>query len=231
MWKKLVKPNEKIGLKLTTAERELVLESVMCLDGDYEEVLRKTPTGKPVMMTLDEFEDFGGYIAFEANHTADKKLQRKLDAVCQKIERILETHTDEEEPTTLKIGEAERARTTADQAAKLAEWAAMVLVTAELTRIENNPVGRFPSNNGGLAALATLSGIAPELKKKLANQDAELTIAEVASLTKSLGKSFADAEPKQQAALPMLAKSLMDCLQEQTAGLEKSARTRTRHGK
>ena len=86
MWKKLVKPNEKIGLKLTAAERELVLESVMCLDGDYEEVLRKTPTGKPVMMTLDEFEDFGGYIAFEANHTDDKKLQKKLDAIFQKIQ-------------------------------------------------------------------------------------------------------------------------------------------------
>jgi hypothetical protein len=102
MPKKRIQPGEKVGLKLRESERKLILEGVMCLDGDYGETLRKTPPGKPVTMTLDEFEDFGGYIAAAANHTDDQKLQRKLDAVFQKIQRILETHTDEAESVIIK---------------------------------------------------------------------------------------------------------------------------------
>ena len=231
MSKKHLQPGEKIGLKLTAAERNLVLESVMCLDDEYEAAVRSTPSGKPVMMTLDEFEDFGGYIAFEANHTDDKKLQKKLDAIFQKIQRILETHTDEEEPTTLKIGDAERAKTIANQAAKLAEWAAQALVTAKLLQIENKPVGRFLLNDGERGFLATLSPVAPDQKKKLAKQDSEFTVAEVASLTMALAESLLDAEPKRQVALMMVAKSLMDCLQEQIAGPNEQARAKTKQGR
>ena len=44
MWKRHIQPGEKVGLKLTASERKLVLESVSCLDGDYEKIIRKTPT-------------------------------------------------------------------------------------------------------------------------------------------------------------------------------------------
>jgi len=52
------------------------------------------------MMTLDELDDFCGYIAAEANHCEanhceDKKMEKKLDAVFEKIQRLLETYTDE----------------------------------------------------------------------------------------------------------------------------------------
>jgi hypothetical protein len=106
MWKKRIQPSETIGLKLTAAERNLLLECVTFLDGGYEETLRKMPPGKSVMMTLDEFDDFGGYIAAEANHTDDKKLQKQLNAVFQKIQRILETHTDKGNDKPMSIGQA-----------------------------------------------------------------------------------------------------------------------------
>jgi len=106
MWKRHIQPGEKVGLKLTASERKLVLESVSCLDDDYEGILRKTLTPKPVMMTLDEFENFGGYVAAEANHTQDKKLQKKLDAIFQRIQQILEAHTDEDNDKPLSIEQA-----------------------------------------------------------------------------------------------------------------------------
>jgi len=65
--KKQIQPGEKVPLKLTATERKLVLEDLMCLDDNYEQIIRETPTGKPVMMTLDDLDDFGGYIAAEAN--------------------------------------------------------------------------------------------------------------------------------------------------------------------
>ena len=73
--KKQIYPGDTASLKLTAAERKLVLEDLMCLDEDYVKTIRETPNGKPVMMTLDDLDDFGGYIAAEANHCDDKKKQ------------------------------------------------------------------------------------------------------------------------------------------------------------
>ena len=56
----------------------------MCLDRDYEQVIRDTPPGQPVMMTLDDLDDFGGYIAAEANHCGEKRKQKRLDAIFEK---------------------------------------------------------------------------------------------------------------------------------------------------
>ena len=106
--KKQIQPGEKVPLKLTATERKLVLEDLMCLDQEYEQIIRDTPTGKPVMMTLDDLDDFGGYIAAEANHCDDSKKQKKLDTVFEKIQSVLDRYTDEEPPQTLKIEDARK---------------------------------------------------------------------------------------------------------------------------
>jgi hypothetical protein len=134
-----------------------------------------------------------------------------------------------------KIGQKptadEKAKTLANQAVKLAEWAAQALVTAELLRIKDEPVGRLSLNDSDQAVLATLSTVVPELRKKLAKTETEFTIAELAGLTMALAESFADAEPKQQVELLMIAKRLMDCLQDEIAGWSKPARiTKPRSG-
>jgi hypothetical protein len=107
--KKQIQPGEKVPLKLTATERKLVLEDLMCLDDNYERIIRETPTGKPVMMTLDDLDNFGGYIAAEANHCDDKKKEMKLDAVFEKIQSVMDRYTDEEPPKTIRIEEAGRA--------------------------------------------------------------------------------------------------------------------------
>ena len=106
---KHIQPGTKIGLKLTAAERQMLLDDLMCLDDNYPQVIRDTPADQPIQFTLDDWDDFGGYIAAEANHTDDKKLGKKLDAVFNKIQKILDTHTDKEPPKPLKINDARKA--------------------------------------------------------------------------------------------------------------------------
>ena len=71
--KKQIQPGEKVPLKLTTTERKLVLEDLMCLDQEYGQIIRDTPAGKPLMLTLDALEDFSGYIGTEAYRCDDSK--------------------------------------------------------------------------------------------------------------------------------------------------------------
>lgn len=112
MWKKRIQPGEKVPLKLTAAERKLILEGVLFLDDEYPDTIRETPTGKPVMLTLDALEDFSGYIAANANHCKDKRKEKKLDTVFQKIEDLLGRYTEEDDkPLSIeqargKIGKA-----------------------------------------------------------------------------------------------------------------------------
>jgi hypothetical protein len=75
----------------------------MHLDEDYEEIIRTTPAAEPIMLTLAEWDDLGGFIAAEANHAFKKKLQRRLDAIVSRIEKLLSSHSDEDSSSELKI--------------------------------------------------------------------------------------------------------------------------------
>ena len=88
--KKLIAPGETVPLKLTVAERKLILDELIVNGIEYEVMLRNTPSGEPVMMTLDDLDDFGGYIAAEANHCDDKRKQKKLYTIFEKVLALLE---------------------------------------------------------------------------------------------------------------------------------------------
>ena len=96
MRKTRIQPTETVPLKLTDAERKLVLEEVFCLEEGYLNTIRSTPAGKPVMMTLSDLDDFGGYIAAQANHCDNPRKAKKLDTVFEKIQKLLDRYTDEE---------------------------------------------------------------------------------------------------------------------------------------
>ena len=46
--------------------------------------------------TLGDLDDLGGYIAFEANHAKDRKLEKEWRAIFAKISDILDSYTDGE---------------------------------------------------------------------------------------------------------------------------------------
>jgi hypothetical protein len=109
---KYIKPGTKVGLKLTAAKRKIILEDIICLDDNYLQIVRDTPAEQPVQLTLDDWDDLGGYIATAANHMDDKRLEKKLDTIFDKIQKILDTHTDEEPQKTFKIEDARGPKTT-----------------------------------------------------------------------------------------------------------------------
>ena len=107
--KKVIAPGESIGLELTAAERKLVLDCLYVMEDDFQERVRRTPEKKPVPYALDELEELHGSLAFDANH-ADARRQRGLDKVLRKIERLMDTHTDQPQVTDRRPANAKTGR-------------------------------------------------------------------------------------------------------------------------
>ena len=49
-----------------------------------------------VMLSLDDIDDLMGYVAAEANHTDDKKLQNTLDKIFSRLDDYLSKYDDPE---------------------------------------------------------------------------------------------------------------------------------------
>jgi hypothetical protein len=223
--KKFTKKGEKVGLSLTAAERKLILEEPIHIHGKLAEPIRNTATKALVMLTLDDLEDLGGYIAAEVNHTTDKKLRKKLDTVYFRIQGMLETHSDEKPPKPSKVEDAQRETQLTEQSVALAEWGARMLIGAERLGIKSKPVARFPLPGAERAVLLMAPGIDGKLQKKLMATKPKLTVGEVGGLLIAVSEAMLDAPPLQGFALIMTAKSLMNCLESEVTGaLEPTAK-------
>lgn len=211
--KKHIRPEEKLPLKLTAAERKLVLEGLTCLGQEIEQIVRDAPTGQPVMMTLDDLDDFGGYVAAEANHCKDKSKAKKLDAIFEKIQGLLDKFTDEEPPQTVKIEDARKEKLISDQAVQIAQFAAQALVAAGQLGVRKKVLEFFTLAPAQREVLILVPGMTQALRKKLAKQGTSFSIEEVASITMALAEDLPDGDARKQVAVMYLAKHLMDHLQ------------------
>jgi len=66
---------------------------------DVDGRLRVVPKpGEPPVFhfTLDDLDELAGFVAAEANHAKDKKLQKELDQLCDRIQATLDGYTDED---------------------------------------------------------------------------------------------------------------------------------------
>jgi repressor LexA len=98
MRRKQINPGQLVKVRMTTQERNLILERTF-VDGDLEACLRSaTPCGSNlvVQLTLDDVDDLAGYVAAEANHCSEPRVQRALDAVYHRLSNIEDRFTDEE---------------------------------------------------------------------------------------------------------------------------------------
>ena len=100
------KPEQKVPLALTEAERKLILDDLVYFEEQYALVIRATPTDQPVRFALDDWRSLIGCIAAEANQARDKRLKKELDRLHARIRSLLE---DDKPLTELKIyrGEGE----------------------------------------------------------------------------------------------------------------------------
>lgn len=100
--RKPVLPGQKVPLTLSTRERELILEHTFA-DDELTAPLRIVPGFRKATVysfTLDDLEELAGYVAAEANHAKDKKLQKELDRLFARMETVLESYTDEDDRPT-----------------------------------------------------------------------------------------------------------------------------------
>jgi len=209
---------KKVGLKLSIEERKLILGSPLHIHQGLAESIRATAMGAPILVTLDELEDLGGYVAAEANHAKDKKLRKKLDAIFSKIDTLLETHSGEEPPGSLKFEDAQKQKLVADQTVELAEWAARMLIGAEQLGIKEKPVKRFPLVWAERAVLLLFTAVDKRMLAWLETEDPSVTVGEVGGLLMAVATALLDAPPLQSNALLAIARSLMGCLEEEVTG-------------
>lgn len=94
-----IQRDEMVPLELNDRERELIQWHTFA-DGSLTDRLRVVPkTGeRPVFhFTLDDLDDLAGFVASEANHAKNKKLQKEWLQLCDRIEAALEGYTDEDD--------------------------------------------------------------------------------------------------------------------------------------
>lgn len=94
--KKRIPYGTKLPVKLSIRERDLIRDETFC-DPDFAKFAIVDGKGIRVDLSLDDIEEIQGYIAAEANHTKNKKLQKELDRIFDKPQVYLDTYDDHDE--------------------------------------------------------------------------------------------------------------------------------------
>lgn len=95
--RKRIPPGGRIALELNARERELILNHTFA-DDDLTNRLRVVcrEDEQPVYgFTLGDLDELAGYVAAEANHAKDRKLQKELSALCAKITALMDSVEEE----------------------------------------------------------------------------------------------------------------------------------------
>ncbi len=93
--RKQITPDEKVPLELSDRERDLILKHTFA-DDELTGRLRivRRPGEPPIYrFTLDDLDELAGYVAAEANHAKDKKLEKQLHRLYARIAAVLECYT------------------------------------------------------------------------------------------------------------------------------------------
>lgn len=83
---------KEIEIKLTIKERDLIINKTMA-DSALIKKLKIVDIKEKyikVSFSLEEIDEIAGFIAAEANHIKDKKLQNQLDKLYEKLAKIEE---------------------------------------------------------------------------------------------------------------------------------------------
>ena len=97
--RKKIKFGEPVEVTLSLRERERVLEHTFA-DPELVDRLKIARTAGPKVIArynLDDLDALLGYVAAEANHSKDKKLQKELYALFERLQTIMESYDEEPE--------------------------------------------------------------------------------------------------------------------------------------
>jgi len=95
MDRKKIKEGEGVPVRLGRSDVKLI-EGLTLFDDDY--LTRLTPDPGPTDLlgyfTLDELDDLLGCIAADANHTGNRRLEKELDSLYDRLQAIMEGYDD-----------------------------------------------------------------------------------------------------------------------------------------
>jgi hypothetical protein len=96
MARKKIAPDSPIEVLFTVRERELVLAHTFAGPNLTERLQLAMVAGTKLAVTysLDDLDELLGYIAAEANHTEDERLQGELDALYERLQEAMESYND-----------------------------------------------------------------------------------------------------------------------------------------
>lgn len=85
-----------IPVRLHVEEKDLILNETLAGPDltDRLEAAKEVLDAVVVYYTLDELDNLLGYIAAEANHSHDRKIQEALDDLSDSLEALLDSYTD-----------------------------------------------------------------------------------------------------------------------------------------
>jgi len=93
------KPAETISLKLSTEERQLLLDLTF-VEEEILHRIRRTPSDEvDIQLSLDQLGSLAGSVAADANHTSDKTRGAKLARIYEKIDFLLNAHLEDRSAT------------------------------------------------------------------------------------------------------------------------------------
>lgn len=95
--RKRVEVDQHVPIRLTLHDRAAILDHTMAGPGLTAHLMVAELYGRNlhVGFTLSEIEELYGYIAAEANHTPDAKLERRLDRLYGKLRAYEDIYEDE----------------------------------------------------------------------------------------------------------------------------------------
>jgi hypothetical protein len=94
MKRKKIPEGTKLPVILTLKERDLIRDQTLG-NPNFGNIGLVEGKSIKLMMSLDDIEEVQGYVAAEANHTDNKKLQKDLDKVFDKLQVFLDTYDDQ----------------------------------------------------------------------------------------------------------------------------------------
>ena len=95
MDRKRIEEGEGVPVRLGQSDVKLI-EGLTLFDDSYVTRLSASPGSTDVVgsFTLDELDDLLGCIAADANHTEDRRLERELDSLYDRLQAIMDAYDD-----------------------------------------------------------------------------------------------------------------------------------------
>ncbi len=223
----------KLSLKLTAAERKLLLEEPGCLQARLATIVQDTPAGQPVLLTRKQLETFGQRVATEAIDTKDKPRKKKLDGVLKKVFALLEDANEVDRARESGAEENTLADMPVEQhSVRLAVWTAQMMDIAEQLGVRERKLKpSLTLSPYGRQLLLEMPDVPQSIQKKLAKNKIDLTVEEAAGLVMALAEGLLDSEPRRQPEILVLAQFLAEFLHEGVSAMAGPAPTQPRREK